>query len=80
VTTRHCFNLPMLPDLAAVEQYADSRGALRVGGYRAADGTLRANIEITPDAAAEEIAAQAKQIEQQARALREFADAMKNHS
>jgi hypothetical protein len=76
MSARWFMNLPAMPDVAAVDAAATKLGAYRVAGYRGFDG-LRANVEITPDAAAEEIAAQAKQIEQQARALRAFADAMK---
>jgi hypothetical protein len=67
-------NTPMLPDIAAVERYADSIGAFRVVGYTGPDGTYRANVEITADAAGDDIEERAREIEQQAALLRAEAE------
>ncbi len=67
-------NSPMLPDLAAVERYAHDLGALAIRGYTAIDGSHRALLEITPDAAGDEIADEAKRIERRAKLLRARAE------
>ena len=75
--TRVFINSPMLPDLDAVERYAHGLGALAIRGYVGPDGSHRALLEITPDAAAEEIAEQAANIERQASELAAEAERMR---
>ena len=65
--SRLFWNLPALPNVAAVEAYCDLIGATRVGGYRAHDG-LRTLVEL-PEAAMDRLAGEAAEVEQQAREL-----------
>lgn len=71
---RYFSNSPMLVTEADAVRFFDGRSPLAVRGFIGPDDTRRMLIEITPDAAAEEIAAQARRIEKQARALRAFAE------
>ena len=75
--TRVFVNAPMLPDREAVERYAYSRGALALAGYTGPDRSQRACLELTPDAAGDEIADEAARIERRAKLLRATAEGMK---
>jgi hypothetical protein len=70
----------MLPDRAAVDEYARKLGAVAVSGYTGPDGGMRAIVEITPEAAGQEIAEMARRIEQQSSKLRVTAEGMRDQT
>ena len=49
--TRHFLNTPMLRDFDDVEAFAEHLGALAIRGYTGPDGSHRAILEITAEAA-----------------------------
>lgn len=75
---RWFFNLPAMPDIAAVERAADKLGASRVAGYAAIDG-LRANVEIDATVAAL-LDRAAMQVGLRGCALEAIAESFVNHS
>lgn len=72
------FNLPAMPDVAAVDAAATKLGAHRVGGYRGFDG-LRANVEID-QSVAELLDRAAMQVELRGCALEAIADGWESNS
>ena len=77
MTSRHFLNTPMLRDFADVEAFANALGALAIAGYTGPDGSHRAMLEITADAAAEEIDRRSRDVEAQAAQLSETAERMR---
>ena len=75
--TRVFIIAPMLPDRAAVERYAFDLGALEIRGRTGPDGSQRACLELTPDAAGDDMADEAERIERMAKQLRATAEGMK---
>ena len=70
--TRWFLSLPSFRTIADVEAHCDRIGAVRVGGYRGADG-LRALVEL-PEVAIDRLAVEALDLERRARELRAVAE------
>lgn len=73
---RWFLNLPAFRTIADVDAHCARLGVVKAAGYRAIDG-LRVCIEITPDAAMEEVADEAGRIERRAAELEQLAEGMR---